>query len=204
MQSDIPSRRQNRVAGPAVGQLQAVTPLSVNPHGKIFSPDQTPRAFAPTNTSVAFWSEAPNGSTVRQNDDSHSDSPTSENALIFVVDDMPCLTELYTLVLEATGHRVKAFNNRHNALAALRAELEKPALLITDFRNVSMSTDRFLQECVLAHPNLRILMASGFGHNHAWFSSVTPDRFLQKPFTPDQLQQEVRAALAGIQAGFAS
>jgi DNA-binding NtrC family response regulator len=112
---------------------------------------------------------------------------------------MPYLTELYALVLEAIGHRVRTFEDRLAALAALKAE--KPALLITDFCNASMPIERFLQECIALHPELRILMATGFGRNHAWLSSARPDRFLQKPFTPEELQQAVRDTLAGTPAG---
>lgn len=112
---------------------------------------------------------------------------------------MPYLIELYALVLKAAGHRVKTFNDRPAALAALK--LEKPALLITDFSNASMSTERFLRECVALHPELRILMATGFDRHHTWFSSARPDRFLQKPFTPEELRQAVCDALAGTPAG---
>jgi DNA-binding NtrC family response regulator len=168
----------------------------VKTNAKIFSPtpDQPfgTRNFAPTNTSFAFWSPSSNDS--RRPDDADPDS----GSLIYAVDDMACLTELYALVLEASGHSVRGFNDRRAALAALKSEREKPALLITDYRNVSMPLDRFLQECVASHPSLRILMATGFGHNHAWFSAITPDRFLQKPFTPEELQKEVRAALAEV------
>jgi response regulator RpfG family c-di-GMP phosphodiesterase len=169
--------------------------LSVKTNAKILFPDEPPRAFA-TNTSVAFWSANSHGSTRPHSNDSRPGPQKPKSALIYVVDDMPCLTELYTLVLEASGHRVKPFTNRHTALASLKEEHEKPTLLITDFRNASMHTDRFLQECIVVHPQLRILMATGFGYRNQWFSSITPDRFLQKPFTPEQLQQEVRAALA--------
>jgi CheY-like chemotaxis protein len=169
--------------------------ISVKTNAKILYPDEPPRAFA-TNTSIAFWSANSHGSTRPQSNDSRPGAPSAKSALIYVVDDMPCLTELYTLVLEAAGHRVKAFTNRHTALTSLQEEHEKPTLLITDFRNASMHTDRFLQECIAVHPHLRILMATGFGYRYQWFSSVTPDRILQKPFTPEQLQQEVHAALA--------
>jgi CheY-like chemotaxis protein len=196
MQSDI-SLRKSPAAELAAGQLRVTEHFLMNSPVKDFSSDQLPLASAATNTTVAFWSEDSNGATLPEGDDSQADSRASENSFIYVVDDMPCLVELYALVLKATGHRVKTFSNRHTALAALKTEPEKPALLITDFRNTTMSTDRFLQECVEAHPKLRILMASGFGRNHAWISSVTPDRFLQKPFTPEQLQREVRSTLAG-------
>jgi DNA-binding NtrC family response regulator len=160
--------------------------------------DTQSRLFAPTNSSIAFWSRDSTGSGRSENGNFSHENRTSNASLIYAVDDMPYLTELYSLVLGAIGHRVRTFQDRHAALAALK--VEKPALLITDFCNASMPTERFLRECIALHPKLRILMATGFGRNHAWLSFARPDRFLQKPFTPDELQQAVRDALAGTPA----
>src|SRR4051812_13231243 len=57
---------------------------------------------------------------------------TPESASIYLVDDEPGLTELYTHLLQATGCRVRSFHDRAEALAALSAENRKPDLLITD------------------------------------------------------------------------
>jgi CheY-like chemotaxis protein len=148
-----------------------------------------------TNTSPAFWSVRSEG--ILQHDSPPVSSPRTFDApLIYAVDDLPCLTELYAALLGATGFRVRTFNGRGAALAALKADHEKPDLLITDYRGNSMPVDRFMQECVMIHPSLRILMASGFSEADSRFSALRHDRFLQKPFTPEQLQEEVRAALA--------
>src|SRR5690349_10458154 len=56
----------------------------------------------------------------------------SQGSVIYVVDDMPDLTELYTAVLEGTGYTVRAFNDRNEALEALKTDERKPDLLITD------------------------------------------------------------------------
>lgn len=168
----------------------------IHPRRFSFAPDNLSRIFAATNTSLAFWSRGSTGD-LSQGSNSGAGSPSAP-ALIYAVDDMPCLTELYALVLEASGYRVRNFNNRRAALAALKTE--KPALLITDLRNASMSIDLFLHECLVVHPDIRILMATGFDENRASLCSITPDRFLQKPFTPEELQREVRAALADAPA----
>ena len=116
--------------------------------------------------------------------------------VIYAVDDMEDLTELYTTLLEAIGYSVKTFNNRAEALSALTAEKTKPKLLITDYLGLSMSVDQFLRRSLAVHPTLRILMASGFDRTGMRFLQASPDRFLEKPFTPEELQREVRAALA--------
>jgi DNA-binding NtrC family response regulator len=115
--------------------------------------------------------------------------------LIYAVDDVIWLTELYTLVLEAAGCRVKAFNDRAEALAALEAGRTKPDLLITDDLGHAMPVEEFMQHCRVVHPTLRILMASGYSSTRVRFSRARPDRFLPKPFTLEELQREVTAAL---------
>ena len=48
----------------------------------------------------------------------------------------------------------------------------------------------------MRYSELRILMASGVGQTEVRFSRAKPDRFIQKPFTPEEFRQEVMAALA--------
>lgn len=115
--------------------------------------------------------------------------------LIYVVDDLPALTDLYALVLEGAGYLVKAFNKRARALAALKTERRKPRLLITDYRGDAMPIERFLRDCAAVHPILRILMASGMGRTDGCLASLRLDGFVHKPFTPEELRREVRAAL---------
>jgi DNA-binding NtrC family response regulator len=119
-----------------------------------------------------------------------------ECSSIYIVDDEPRLTDLYSIILEGRGYAVKAFNHRVEALASLKGDRRKPDLLIMDYLGHSMSVDQFMQRCLLAHPTLRILMATGFSQVDAKFSYIRPDRFLQKPFTADEFLQEVKAALA--------
>jgi len=125
-----------------------------------------------------------------------SDPRTTEGPLIYAVDDAPELTELYTILLEATGYIVRAFNDRAKALIALKAERAKPDLLITDCVGPSMSLDRFLECCLVAYPSLRILMVSGYSQTDVRFPQPGSDRFIQKPFTIEEFLRRVRATLA--------
>jgi DNA-binding response OmpR family regulator len=112
------------------------------------------------------------------------------------VDDEQGLTELYSLFLKGAGHRVRWFNCRADALAALKAGGEKPDLLITDCMGDTMPIHLFIQSCRMAHPALRILMASGLGEHEVRLYCLKPDRFLRKPFTAEQFIREVSDALA--------
>jgi hypothetical protein len=40
-------------------------------------------------------------------------------------------------------------------------------------------------------------MASGFSQSHLMFSPARPHRFIEKPFSVEELLDEVRAAFAG-------
>lgn len=140
---------------------------------------------------------APRSERIRLKRESSSGSARRTIAvpLIYAVDDLPDLTELYTLVLEPMGCVVRAFNDRAEALAALKEDSNKPALLITDYHGRSMPVARFMDQCLEVHPDLQILMASGFCETGAQFFRTKPDRFIRKPFTPRELCREVRAAL---------
>jgi len=115
---------------------------------------------------------------------------------IYVVEDEPNVAELYTIVLESADYHVNAFRDRREALRALAAARQKPNLLITDYEGLSMSADWFMRQCLVLHPALRILMISGFHREDMRFFRARPHRFIQKPFTLEQLEREVRASLA--------
>jgi CheY-like chemotaxis protein len=119
----------------------------------------------------------------------------TDSPLVYAVDDVREIRELYITFLETTGCSVRAFSDRAEALATLEAASTKPDLLITDYLGLSMPVDRFMERCRRACPTLRILMASGFDQIDAGLSQA-PDRYLQKPFTPEEFRQEVIAALA--------
>ena len=116
-------------------------------------------------------------------------------ALIYLVDDEQGLIELYSLLLKGAGYRLRWFNCRADALAGLKAEGEKPDLLVTDRLSDTMPI-HLIQSCRMAHPVLRILMASGLSEHEVRSYCLRPDRFLRKPFAAEQFVREVSAALA--------
>jgi CheY-like chemotaxis protein len=116
-------------------------------------------------------------------------------APIYLVDDEPRLTELYSIVLEAAGYVAKPFNDRIEALTALKTETPKPGLLIMDYLGHPMPTERFIERCRILHPRLRVLLASGFNELDRRLASVRAEGFIQKPFTADAFLREVRATM---------
>lgn len=122
-------------------------------------------------------------------------SRSPEPPSIYAVDDVPHLTDLYRTLLEMAGYTVRTFNDRTKAIAGLTVDEKKPDLLITDYRCISMPADQFICACRRVHPKIRILMASGFDPREMRFFRARPDRFIQKPFTPEEFQREIRAVL---------
>lgn len=125
--------------------------------------------------------------------------PARNGASVYVVDDAPSLTLLYTVLLQRAGYRVRSFNDRGAALAALNAEMKKPRLLITDYYGLTMPVELFMDRCLAIHPALRILMVSGFSEMDLQFSRVRPHRFIRKPFAPEEFRAQVRLALAPVE-----
>jgi len=133
---------------------------------------------------------------LHQNDAYASGLYAAESPLIYAVDDVPELTGLYNALLEASGYRVRTFNDRAEVVAALRMDRKKPELLITDCLGHSMPVERFMCHCLDVHPTLRVLMVSGFSQTDTEITRARPDRFIQKPFTSEEFRREVSAALA--------
>ena len=165
-------------------------------------PDFTPRmpepfqglAFTAVKAVPVFWPPLSEGSALSC--PASSAHRFDEAGSIYVVDNDEALTELYVILLEAKGYRVRAFNDRAEALAALENDSRRPDLLIMDYLGHLMPLDRFVHRSLAAHPTLRILMASGLSPAEARFSSARFGRFIRKPFTGEELLKEVRAALA--------
>ncbi len=87
------------------------------------------------------------------------------------------------------------FDDRADALAALQTDEQKPVLLITDYLGLSMPADQFMHACRVLHPSLRILMVSGMNETEMRLFRTRPDRFIEKPFTPEELLEQVKAVL---------
>jgi len=145
-----------------------------------------PESHSETDSATALSSESSNPA---------STPAAPRSSMIYIVDDMPELTEFSTAILEATGYIVRAFNDRHEALDTLKAEERKPNLLITDCLGGSMPIGRFIRHCRVLHPTIRILMVTGLDQAESLISDTSPDRLIRKPFTLEELQQKIRAAL---------
>jgi|SRR6185369_1717244 CheY-like chemotaxis protein len=131
-----------------------------------------------------------------EDEDSAGGRRKKKTPSIYVVDDDPSLTELYTDILEATGYQVEVFNDRAKALEALKTDESGPDLLIMDYLGHDLPAERFIQGCLSVQPALPILIASGISQFDERFVPIDAIRFIEKPFSIESFQEEVSAALA--------
>ena len=126
----------------------------------------------------------------RSTGDEPSPRAVEGNETIMVVEDEPAVRSLIVRTLERAGFEVFEAEEGRTALRRLE-ELDRPVhLLLTDAVMPGMSGIALIGEARVVHPELRVLLMSGY-------DPVDLDGvpFLSKPFLPDQLMQRVRRVL---------
>ncbi|MBS1877752.1 MAG: PAS domain S-box protein [Acidobacteria bacterium] len=129
-------------------------------------------------------------------------APVAEPALprrgtetILLIDDDPNLRRLAVSVLHDAGYRVLEATD---ALHAIRIAEETPIdLLLTDVLMPGMNGRNLAAKVLGMRPNSRVLYISGFNEDATLLQGVYEPgaSFLRKPFTPAQLERNVREIL---------
>ncbi|MEW6280065.1 MAG: response regulator [Candidatus Eremiobacterota bacterium] len=115
---------------------------------------------------------------------------------ILVVDDEPMVLRFATRTLERLGYRVTAASSAPEALAASSESPDAPHLLLTDVVMPRVSGVELARSLRQRLPELRIMLMSGYTEERAQLESLGPDvRFLQKPFSAQELLYMVRSML---------
>jgi len=118
-------------------------------------------------------------------------------ATILVIDDEPGVRRFVTRVLNRAGHDVLEAKNAAEARECFRAAGNRVDLLLSDVLIPGTPAPEIARELRERQPDLPVMYMSGFAGNEL----ADEDRaghelpFLQKPFTPDELEEAVRAAL---------
>lgn len=121
--------------------------------------------------------------------------------LIYVVDDELLLGQIMEAILSLEGFEVKMFTNPGAALRAFESEDIKPHILITDFVMQPFDGMELISRCRALNPALRTIVVSGNAsadvfENHPF----RPDAFIEKPFLPGRLLDELALLLEKGQA----
>jgi CheY-like chemotaxis protein len=123
---------------------------------------------------------------------------------ILVVEDEAPIRRFLRLLLESLGYRVLEAPDGPEALS-LAATLPRVDLLVSDVVMPRMSGPLLACRLREAHPELAILFISGYIESEAGGEASPPGaRFLEKPFTREELARAVRELLdarAGVAIG---
>ena len=118
---------------------------------------------------------------------------------ILLVEDEPMVLEITQTMLLQMGYTVTAVSSPAGALSLPPETVLGTDLLVTDMIMPGMNGEELIQKLRATHPSLKCLFISGY--TEGILGTYPPERgsipFLQKPFSPGELAQSVRALLTG-------
>src|SRR6267142_868162 len=115
---------------------------------------------------------------------------------IYAVDDEIIIGQMIEAVLSAEGYTLKVFDDPFSLLEAFRQANPKPKIILTDYFMGKMNGLELLTRCKQLDPAVKTILLSGtveedFVQEHA----SQPDKFVQKPFRPQNLVATVRGLM---------
>jgi CheY-like chemotaxis protein len=112
-------------------------------------------------------------------------------AHILLVDDEAPLLDLLGRYLERLGHKVDACLTPIEALKRYEEDPSRYDLVLTDLALPGMTGDQMLAQMRKRSPNMRAIISSGYPYEPIgkW------TRFLQKPFLPKMLAEQIEELL---------
>jgi CheY-like chemotaxis protein len=120
--------------------------------------------------------------------------------LVYIVDDEALLVDLAEASLTAGGYNLKKFVDPEEALKTFARARPKPDVLVTDYAMGKMNGLELLEKCRRHNPALKCVLISGtVGAELVLNASVKVDRFVGKPYQPENLLELVRRVLADKQ-----
>jgi CheY-like chemotaxis protein len=125
---------------------------------------------------------------------------TEGTETLLLVEDNAAVRELCSRALRRRGYTVYEAANADEAIDWSTRGTVKPDLLVTDVVMPGLSGPNLAARLMQQNPRLRVLYVSGYSDDatavHGAFWGGVP--LLQKPFTPGQLAERVRATLDAV------
>ncbi|MGZ8379306.1 MAG: PAS domain-containing protein [Gemmatirosa sp.] len=117
---------------------------------------------------------------------------------VLLVEDDAAVRASVRRILTQAGYTVLTAANGRDALREVEASVRPIHLVLTDIVMPEMSGREFVEQLTVHHPDLRVLCMSGYTDDEIVRRGlVVPNAaLLEKPFTPERLLDEVRAALS--------
>jgi CheY-like chemotaxis protein len=128
---------------------------------------------------------------------SESRSPRQGGETVLLVEDEPSVLALCARMLRGLGYRVLAASSPERALGLARQHEGRIHLLLSDVVMPQMNGRELARRLVAALPDLRCLFMSGYTAHVIAPQGFLGEgaRFLQKPFSREELAAMVRAAI---------
>ena len=125
------------------------------------------------------------------------DETTGKRPAVLVVDDQPDLREFASLVLDDIDVEVLSAPSPEEALQISQACGDELTLVVTDVTMPGMSGPRLLEKIQRTHPDTDVLYMSGYDRESVsqQCDVELSGPFLEKPFTPDALLEQVETLL---------
>jgi CheY-like chemotaxis protein len=111
---------------------------------------------------------------------------------ILFVDDEELLLTMGQMILSSYGYTVLTANSGQKALEIFAQSKKKIDLVVTDLVMPNMSGRELSEQILRAEPGTRILWSSGYLRSS---SAEEQERYLQKPFTSQDLLRKVKQVL---------
>lgn len=124
--------------------------------------------------------------------------PWGRSDTILLVDDDPDVREVAEHMLRDLGFAVTTAADGRQAIEEFRAGSDKIAAVVLDMTMPELSGDEVLAAVRHTHPEMPIVLMSGFSKRYA-ATRIRDDArcsFLQKPFEPEELAAALRSVLA--------
>jgi PAS domain S-box-containing protein len=121
---------------------------------------------------------------------------------VLVVDDESCVRNLAQMTLRRFGYSVLVAEDAVAAIELLQHTRQRISVVVLDLSMPRMSARQAVQRIQTGWPEARILLSSGYDEEEALgrFAGTQLAGFLQKPYTPVQLAEKVKAAI-GTETG---
>jgi PAS domain S-box-containing protein len=128
---------------------------------------------------------------------------SSGTETILVVEDEASVRDVTARILRRFGYQVMVASEASQARRLLAdSESPKPDLIVTDVMMPGMTGPELASKVVVDFPEMRILFMSGYPGDELGRLGLRADEvpFLQKPFTPTELAEQVRSLLDQVPA----
>ncbi len=110
---------------------------------------------------------------------------------LLIVDDEATLLDLLRRYLERMGYEVETFTDPAEALQSFETGPQRFAMVVTDLTLPGMDGEELIERMRKLRPEFPALIASGRPHE----PRLPRTAFLQKPFLPKMLMEEIEKVL---------